>query len=381
MHPINNDLHNILFVKGLYSDISFKINGVDYHLHKYILSSGSLFFKALLDNEKYIGLKNDEITINYINETAIRSECVKEILAWLYHNNINMMENFINITRDAEYESVDEIVQYSVLIDFFQIDGLKKIYSNRFFNNRKADRCAYATKIKEYAKSLCKSMPQKDKRRYGWEFNICGRFHCMSENFKEKEVNELLDDICKGLAYIKCFQPKYFNKCVQNIKHGKCVKMSCCTEDSGNTDKIELHILKNLCDLDPPYGGGFRYVSPIRFNNEKKLCCRIFSCESDLCAVKQFDSVPKYMYDILKYMLSETFINSVKYIPRKNMCISAKYFEILMNTVDDKCSLIELLDCDDLLDNKNFQMLKQVCHFYGLEDELSNKINALHLFY
>lgn len=111
-----------LFENGKDCDISFTINGKKFGLHKNIIGKKSLFFKALLDNQIHMGIKEDEIEIrDMIDSTLINCDYIHDILIWLYDNNLNTMK-MTNCNMD---DYIVKIFQYITISDFFQIDELK----------------------------------------------------------------------------------------------------------------------------------------------------------------------------------------------------------------------------------------------------------------
>ena len=108
------------------SDITFKINGKTYNLHKNIIAK-SLFFKTLLDNEQFMGIKDDEIIIGDVYNVPINSDYVDEVLGLMYDNDVLKIDQSADVIRYATADKLIKSLNYYILFDFFQIDNLKEI--------------------------------------------------------------------------------------------------------------------------------------------------------------------------------------------------------------------------------------------------------------
>jgi len=368
------ELYDIFFINGMYSDVSFTINGRKFNLHKHIISSKSAFFKALISNEQYMGLKDDEIIIEDIDGDVINGDYVAEILGWIYHGNINMADKLLESARGTIYDNIKKIVQFGTLIDFFQIDELNKIYFSVVFNKGKIDEDFSIKYIKLCSK---KSSASCEPKKNQYQYVIDGHHYNFDTNsFDKEETNKLLDDIYKVLAHIKYIAPKYFKKYINYIEQ---YNFSTTYPEIKNDDNINIfkqYIINSFLHIQRPSNIFFQYFGPLKIENEEELKCNSNLIKLD--AIGKHDVIVKFLYDILKNMLSETFVNSLDFVYDKKCKIPAKYFVFLMDITDHRELLIKLLDIDNfysngVLDNDVIQDLEMYCTSYNLKKEFLDK--------
>jgi len=330
----NYTLTNI-YEKGLYSDISLKINGKTYNLHKSLVDR-SIFFKTLINN---IGIMStdEEIEIVSISGNLIEPKLVDDVLKWLYTSEkLDVHELMDEIL--AEKTSLCVMLKYYSIIDYLQISGaiddvIKMI-------NTKLRRCnqkyVFPSIVKEdgglvykYGTEEYDMYSEIQFRRilgiiYG-DFQKIEKYH---QIIKNKKIGE---HVCDAYIYDKLINCIYEKD--KNIIIEMCIKYY---RDSGNTRD---YILRNILTLR-------------------------------------------------QYIVNE-YSRHLYYVPQSShgkICLSSAKLLLDIASGDNKTKIIELLDIDDwykdgkiILENVN--VVRDICKEYDMEDIFNKKFKAFAFIY
>jgi len=323
------------------SDISFKINGTIYDLHRNVITK-SIFFKTLLDNEQFMGIKDDEIIIKDIYGVPINSDYVSETLNWMYFRNITKMSLFTMLTGCAVTENLIELLQYYTLSDFFQIDGLKEICK------------------KEMSKMMPKIYPLLPKKisnknncyaHDGWNYYIscCNLGEWTS---CEKDFKKILEIIYGGLAFFKKYTAVYFDQCIEN--NAKFVWSPAMKRHNINIDMndIDKYILDSIRKNNGPI---------VHYDIIKK---KLLLDDTNYCVDGNV-----YIWNIFQIyeQMYGSFHHNMYWIMNdgKN-CLPIELVEVLMDIFPDNKYPVMLLDTSDWRNEKtlnwnNISLLENLC--------------------
>ncbi|GBM54174.1 TD and POZ domain-containing protein 3 [Araneus ventricosus] len=103
---ISEDLNHLL-LEGDFSDVTFKVDGKDFPVHKAILSARSAVFKTMLKSQLQANSKE-------INISDIKAETVKEMLHYIYSGDVGYID--VQTAQELYYAS-----------DKYELHGLKNI--------------------------------------------------------------------------------------------------------------------------------------------------------------------------------------------------------------------------------------------------------------
>jgi len=346
------------------SDVSFKINGVTYELHKSVITT-SLFFKALLDNEQYMGIKSDEIIINDIHDLPINSDYVYEILGWLYHKDTQKMSKFMEFSGVSTTDSLIDMLQYYTLIDFFQIDGLAEICKTYMLHMMVAIHPLPTNKIKHtgeyYNCDGSGDMYCCDRGEYSID-------NCDEDLWKynKKDFKLIAKIIYDQLAFIKKYVPIYFDRYIDYKKDKNIIS------DCGLFTRVPVDIAEHI-------------INSIQHNNVLK-----FGYDKKKKLIYLTDNTGHYINGVLFigyiYKIYRTLYRGVKdkidwvTYSEKN-ALSIEIVDKLMGIFPDSDYPIMLLDTSEWQTNgtlnwNNISRFEKLCISHNKLECFKNKLNA-----
>lgn len=344
-------------------DITFKINGKNFHLHRNIIKK-SLFFKALLDNEQHMGIKNDEIIINNIyNDLPIDHQYVYGVLNYLYNGDVNAMEKLSALNEGASVYHLVGILQFYIISDFFQIDDLKENMRDNLTKMLEKMLPRIPQKIKEQMYvSLTETVPN-GKYVHGEEL--------LDPYNKDKEnITHIIKVFYEKFSYFKRHAPNYFSKYVnRNVRwYGyKNFTPNHSFEDANQS------VIDSLLCCDPSKF----WITTVVTENKKEYDC-IADNIGAVTYVNTFITDIYYIYKHLEKNLRESLHWNLS-DEEKNIPIELA--EIIMSIVDKKDNCIILLDTKDWMKDGllNWQVISEfekVCNYYGQQEQFKKKLKT-----
>ena len=348
--------HNNPHINGHDCDIFFKINGVFYGLHKNKIIK-SLFFKALLDNEQYMGIKNDEIMICDYCDTIIDSDYVYDVLNWLYGNGTHTMEGCGKLSNPATINDLVTMLQYYILSNFFQMDTLRKIFSG---------------KLLDIIKTLCGTIPQKiniTNDRYAnpkyiminyadYEYSMEKNDAVLwNNNGYRNDFRRFLKVLSENFSYIKKRSPKYFARCINEYR---------------NKHESQINVIKYISNY-------ILHNDEIKFVYDRSAnvleLTNVFSCNIDRC------TIIKILVDLHGYVFTNDIAKSLYWFSSRENSIPQELAAILMDMFPDSDYPIRLMDTEDwqadgTLNWPAISSSENMCINYGNSTYFKNKMDA-----
>ena len=346
------------------NDVSFKINGIQYHLHKSILSAESGFFKALFENEQYMGIKDDEIKIyDVYDKMEIGDEVIENTLYWLYDNCDGLKIIIESIKKDADpRNNIIEMLKYCTVSDFFLIDNLKM-------------KCADQLKI--IVSEIYPSLPNKWVSDRWWNLQyiknqIIYRDRITSSNIEY--CNDELGEICNRIYYIKKYGPKYFHNIINKYVKDNDILIRLLSKDDSFGEILKRHI----CD-------------------ENKFCFKIVDGDKLCMAVDELYLCDgrKEFYDFIcglheqLYNLFPTkpymnpYVTSSLYwiMDNEDTKLPIEYIGLLMDALPNDDNPIRLLSTKNWQDNNglnwnNIFEFRNLCIEHGRSDCFKAKLRS-----
>lgn len=343
-------------------DISFKINRKIFYLHTSVITK-SLFFKTLLDNEQYMGIKDDEIIINDIyNNVLIDSSCIYEVLNYLYNDDINMMAQLSRfITGETIYDLIN-LLQYYTISDFFQIDDLKEILHKELVKILLRMRPHVPKEIVEVKTQSFGEYVSDGTYTYGAE--ILDPFDMEKEN-----IEKIIGIFNENFSYFKKHAPNYFHK---NMKKYVSIFYYPDLVRDRSYSEIYKSVLDSLLKCDMSI---FR-LTTTKIKNKEYYCI-----VDDVGIITYIGAFITCIYNIYKRVYNDihdslywNFIDEEKNLP-------IELVEIIMSILEKDESCVILLDTknwlkDGLLNWPAIHEFEKICNYNGQQEQFKKKIKA-----
>jgi len=333
--------------------------------------TGSAFFKALLDNEIYMGIKEDEIIINDLYDLPIDREYVRETLCWLYDENIDMMAHYKTLIYGHNVRNLFELSRYYVLFDFFQIDNLinncimeiSGILTTNAFN------VAIPAKIKKSRKLKDPYDLIFSHGRNIYDFGTATD-HIIWCNYKTN-LRDFLKAIYSGFSYIKKYAPKYFDMCIDKYISDKSNDVELIKCGVYKSDPVEIieHIIDSITKN-----------SVLQFKLDRKISKLYFVNNSEYYI--EFTCFAEYIMKLHNYMYREKFDRMLYWIIEdENKILPLEVIDYLMNIFPNNGNLVRLLDtrdwqCDGSPNWELISEFEQVCKNHNRIDFFKKKLDA-----